>query len=56
MAQVTNTFSSFDAVGIREDLANVIYDLAPQETPFISNISSESVSNTTFEWQTDSLY
>ena len=55
MAQISNTFSSFDAVGIREDLANVIYDLAPQETPFISNISSESVSNTTFEWQTDSL-
>ena len=43
MAQVTNTFSSFDAVGIREDLANVIYDLAPQETPFLSNIGSDSV-------------
>ena len=55
MAQVTNTFSSFDAVGIREDLANVIYDLAPQETPFLSNIGSESVSNTFFELQTDAL-
>jgi len=55
MAQVTNTFSSFNAIGIREDLANIIYDLAPQETPFLSNIGSESVSNTFFEWQTDAL-
>ena len=55
MAQVTNTFSSFDTIGIRESLANIIYDLAPAETPFMSNISSESVSNTFFEWQTDGL-
>ena len=55
MAQVTNTFSSFDTIGIRESLANIIYDLAPAETPFMSNISSESVSNTFFEWQTDVL-
>ena len=40
MAQVTNTFSSFDTVGIRESLANIIYDLAPSETTFMSNILS----------------
>ena len=55
MSQISNTFSSFDTVGIRESLANIIYDLAPAETPFMSNISSESVSNTFFEWQTDVL-
>ena len=55
MSQISNTFSSFDTVGIRESLANIIYYLAPSETPFMSNISSESVSNTFFEWQTDVL-
>ena len=29
MAQPTNTFDSYDAVGIREDLENVIYDISP---------------------------
>ncbi len=55
MAIVANTFTSYDAKGIREDLANVIYDISKEETPFLSNVSSESVSNTTFEWQTDVL-
>tara|TARA_R110002167_G_scaffold28036_1_gene94840 strand:+ start:2794 stop:3768 length:975 start_codon:yes stop_codon:yes gene_type:complete len=55
MAIIANTFTSYDAIGIREDLANVIYDISKEETPFMSNISSESVTNTTFEWQTDVL-
>lgn len=29
MAQPTNTFDSYDAVGIREDLEDVIYDVSP---------------------------
>jgi hypothetical protein len=49
------TFQTYAAEGIREDLANVIYNISPEETPFISNIGRESVSNTLFEWQTDSL-
>lgn len=55
MAIVTNTFTSFDAKGIREDLANIIYDISPEETPFQSNIGQETVSNTYFEWMTDTL-
>ena len=55
MSQISNTFSSFVTVGMRESLAYIIYDLAPADTPFMSNISSESVSNTFFEWQTDVL-
>ena len=55
MAIVANTFTSYDAKGIREDLMNIIYDISPEQTPLISNIGQESVSNTTFEWQTDSL-
>lgn len=55
MAIVTNTFTSYDAKGIREELSNVISNISPEETPFQSNVGSESVSNTFFEWQTDSL-
>jgi hypothetical protein len=55
MAIVTNTFTHFDAKGIRESLSDVIANISPEETPFQSNVGSESVSNTFFEWQTDSL-
>jgi hypothetical protein len=55
MAIVTNTFTSHDGVGIRESLADVIANISPEEVPFQSNIGSENVANTYFEWQTDSL-
>jgi hypothetical protein len=55
MSQTSNTFDTFNAKGIRESLSNVIYNISPEETPFMSNIGRESVKNTFFEWQTDSL-
>jgi len=55
MTIVTNTFTTFDAKGIREDLSNVITNIAPEETPYMSNIGRESISNSLFEWQTDTL-
>jgi len=55
MAIVTNTFTSHDGVGIRESLADVIANISPEEVPFQSNVGSENVANTYFEWQTDSL-
>jgi len=55
MTIVTNTFTRYDAKGIREDLANVIYNISPEETPFQSNTARVNVKNTFFEWQTDSL-
>lgn len=55
MAQPTNTFDSYDQVGIREDLSDVIYNISPEETPFYSSIKKASASNTYHEWQTDSL-
>jgi len=55
MAQPTNTFDSFDAVGNREDLTDVIYNISPTETPFMTSIARGSASNTLHEWQTDSL-
>lgn len=55
MAIIANTFTSFSAKGIRESLADVIANIAPEEVPFQSNVGSENVTNTFFEWQTDSL-
>jgi hypothetical protein len=55
MAIVANTFLRFSAQGVREELSNVISNISPEETPFQSNVGTESVSNSFFEWQTDSL-
>ena len=55
MTQNTGTLGTFALVGIREDLADVISNVSPEETPFISNIGSSRVRNTFTEWQTDSL-
>ena len=55
MAQPSNSFDSYDAVGIREDLEDVIYDVSPEETPFYSACAKVKAANTLHEWQTDSL-
>ncbi len=55
MAIVSNTFLTYSAKGIREDLSNIITNIAPEETPYMSNIGRENVSNSLFEWQTDTL-
>ena len=55
MTQPTNTFDSYDAVGIREDLRDVIYNISPEETPFLSKCKKSKATNTFHEWQTDSL-
>jgi hypothetical protein len=55
MAQVANTYESYDAVGNREELADKIYQITPEETPFLSLIGRKPVSSTHPEWQTDTL-
>lgn len=55
MTQPTNTFDTFETVGNREDLTNMIYDISPTATPFMSSVGRTPVSNTLHEWQTDSL-
>lgn len=55
MAQPTGTFATNDMVGIREELAEVIYDITPLETPFLSSAAQVSAEAMLFEWQTDSL-
>jgi hypothetical protein len=49
------TFTTYDAVGIREQLSDTIFSISPEETPLISNIGRGNVANTLFEFQTDAL-
>ncbi len=55
MAQPTNTYDSYDMVGIREDLEDVIYDVSPEETPFYSRCKKVKATQSLHEWQTDAL-
>ena len=55
MAQVTGTYSVYDADGLREDLSDIIYSISPTETPFMSGIGKEKATAVLHEWQTDSL-
>lgn len=55
MAQPTNTFDSYDATGIREDLRDIIYNVSPEETPFLSTCKKTRATNTYHEWLQDSL-
>lgn len=56
MTAPTNTVTSATPnVGVREDLEDTIYRVAPEETPFVSNIGTTSASNIYHEWQTETL-
>tara|TARA_S200002703_G_scaffold91796_1_gene79278 strand:+ start:3485 stop:4435 length:951 start_codon:yes stop_codon:yes gene_type:complete len=55
MAQPTGVFVTFSAKGLREDLENVIYDISPTDTPFMSMGGREDAVAVNHEWQTDSL-
>ena len=49
------TFGSNAAKGLREDLADVIYDISPQDTPIMSSIGKTKATAVFHEWQKDSL-
>lgn len=55
MAIVTNAFSTYTAIGDREDLSNLIYDISPTETPIMTSIGRRNVTNVTFDWQSEAL-
>lgn len=55
MAVIANTAKTYELKGLREDLSNVISNISPEETPFMSNSGRETANNTYAEWQTDSL-
>lgn len=55
MAEATGTFDTYTAVGNREELANAIYMLSPEDTPLLTLLGREPVTSTHPEWQSDSL-
>jgi hypothetical protein len=55
MATPTNTQATYNAVGNREDLADIIYNISPTKTPFLSGVAHVEATATNHEWQTDSL-
>jgi hypothetical protein len=55
MAVPSGTRTTYSAVGIREDLSNVIYNISPTDTPFLNGAGRASASGTFFEWETDTL-
>lgn len=48
-------FDAHTAVGLRDDLTDVIYDISPQETPIMSSIGKTKATAVFHEWQTDNL-
>ena len=53
MALITNTVTRYDATrAVKEDLSNFIYNIAPTETPGMSNFGRDKANQTFFEWQT----
>src|ERR1700746_2954492 len=55
MALPTNTFATYEAIGNREDLSDVIYRIDPPDTPFMTGIEREKATAVNHEWQTQAL-
>ena len=55
MAQPSETFDTYDSIGEREDLSDVIYNISPTDTPFLSSAAKTQATAVLHEWQTDSL-
>jgi hypothetical protein len=49
------TYTTQTAIGQREDLTDIIYNISPTETPFMSSIGKTKATAVYHEWQTDSL-
>lgn len=55
MSAPTHTVTTLNSVGNREDLEDVIFRVAPEATPFMSNIGSSKATAVYHEWQTETL-
>jgi len=51
----SGTYLTYSAVGNREDLADIIYNISPTDTPFQARIPTTTATAVKHEWQTDSL-
>ncbi len=48
-------FRTYAAIGLREDLSDIIYNISPTDTPFMSTVGKTKATAVYHEWQTDSL-
>src|SRR3546814_20955930 len=55
MALPTNTATTYANVGIREDLSDIIYRVAQEETPFNNNIGTSKATATFHERPVEDL-
>lgn len=55
MSVPSGTFQTYQAIGNREDLIDIITNISPMETWFTSNTGSTRAIATYHEWQTDTL-
>ena len=55
MALISGTYTTYDSKGQRESLEDKIYNVSPEDTPFISSIARRKATAKVEEWQTDSL-
>lgn len=55
MAVPSNTIQTMSRVGNREDLSDLISNISPTETPFVTAIGREKAEAVYTEWQTDAL-
>jgi hypothetical protein len=55
MAQVANTFATFNSTRNREQLLNQIWNVSVSETPFVKLIGKEKVDGPFVEWLTDTF-
>lgn len=49
------TYQTYTAIGQREDLSDVIYNISPTDTPIMSSVGKAKATAVYHEWQTDSL-
>jgi len=49
------TYQTYTAIGMREDLSDVIYNISPTDTPFFSSVGKTKATAVLHEWQLDSL-
>lgn len=53
--ELSNVYSAFDAVGNKEDLSDIITNIAPEEAPFYDRMGTTKAEATYHEFLTDTL-
>jgi len=55
MAAISGVAKTYDLVGKKEDVEDIIYDISPTDTPFLSSIGTTKAKATVHQWQQDKL-